>query len=81
MIRQYISLPAGLARMPLTQFALYTALGSGIWVVILALVGYFLGSNQALIHQEIKKISLALIAACAVLVVIYIIIYRKKHHK
>ena len=38
-------------------------------------------SNQALIHQEIKKISLALIAACAVLVVIYIIIYRKKHHK
>ena len=80
-IRQYISLPAGLARMPLTQFALYTALGSGIWVVILALVGYLLGSNQALIHQEIKKISLALIAACAVLVVIYIIIYRKKHHK
>ncbi|MDO4561933.1 MAG: DedA family protein [bacterium] len=80
-IRQYISLPAGLARMPLAQFSFYTALGSGIWVVILALVGYFLGSNQELIHQEVKKISFGLIAACAVLVVIYVVIYRRKQHK
>ncbi|MDO5114723.1 MAG: DedA family protein [Synergistaceae bacterium] len=80
-IRQYISLPAGLARMPLAQFSFYTALGSGIWVVILALAGYFLGSNQELIHQEIKKISLGLIAACAALIVIYIIIYRRKQAK
>ena len=80
-IRPYISLPAGLARMPLAQFSFYTALGSGIWVVILALVGYFLGSNQAMIHQEMRKISLCLIAACAVLIVIYIFIYRRRQHK
>lgn len=77
-IRQYISLPAGLARMPMGQFCLYTALGSGIWVVILALTGYFLGSNQELIHQEIKKISILLIIGCAVLTALYIWRYRKK---
>ena len=78
-IRQYISLPAGLARIPLGPFCTYTALGSGIWVVILALTGYFLGSNQSVIHQEIKKISFILIAMCVVLIALYVWRYRKKN--
>lgn len=77
-IRQYISLPAGLARMPMGQFCLYTGLGSGVWVVILALTGYFLGSNQELIHQEIKKITVILIMGCAILTAIYIWRYKRK---
>ena len=77
-IRQYISLPAGLARMPLPQFCFYTALGSGVWVTILTLLGYFLGSNEALIHEELHKITILLIAGCAVLVVIYAIAYKRK---
>ncbi|NLV82335.1 MAG: DedA family protein [Synergistaceae bacterium] len=80
-IRQYISLPAGLARMPLKQFCLYTALGSGIWVVVLALTGYFLGSNQTLIHQEIKKITFFLLTGCAILIVLYIYRYKNKAEK
>ncbi len=42
-IRQLISLPAGLAGMKFGQFSLYTALGAGIWVVILTVVGAWLG--------------------------------------
>lgn len=80
-LRQYISLPAGLARMPLKQFCLYTALGSGIWVVVLALTGYFLGSNQTLIHQEIKKITFFLLTGCAILIVLYIYRYKNKAEK
>lgn len=42
-IRQLISIPAGLARMPLGTFTFFTGLGAGIWTVLLALAGYGLG--------------------------------------
>jgi len=43
-IRQLISLPAGLSRMPLIRFTLFTSLGAGIWSFILVWIGYYLGS-------------------------------------
>ena len=42
-IRQLISIPAGIARMKLGSFSLFTGLGAGIWTAILALVGFGLG--------------------------------------
>ena len=42
-IRQLISIPAGLARMPLGRFTFFTALGAGIWTAILAGIGWYLG--------------------------------------
>lgn len=46
-IRQLISIPAGLARMPLGSFFLWTGLGAGIWVTILTVIGYQLGRRTA----------------------------------
>lgn len=44
-IRQLISIPAGLARMNLGVFTLFTTLGAGLWNVILATLGYWLASQ------------------------------------
>lgn len=42
-VRQLISIPAGIARMPLWSFTLFTGLGAGIWTAVLAFVGWWLG--------------------------------------
>ena len=71
-IRQYISLPAGLARMNLTRFCVYTTLGAGIWVVILTMLGYWLGANQELISHYLSEITVALCAFCSLFVGVYV---------
>ena len=50
-IRQYISLPAGLARMRLDRFVAYTALGAGIWCGILTAIGWYIGLHAAVLEQ------------------------------
>lgn len=58
-IRQLISIPAGLSRMNLAVFSIYTALGAGIWALILTMLGYFIGENQELINTYLKQITIA----------------------
>lgn len=45
-VRQLISIPAGLARMPLIPFIIYTTLGASIWSAILLSLGYVLGTGE-----------------------------------
>ena len=75
-IRQYISLPAGLAKMNIFRFCLFTTLGAGIWCAILLVVGYFLGSNPD--KQTLLAITIALLAVVAIISVIYIVKQRKR---
>jgi membrane protein DedA with SNARE-associated domain len=42
-IRQLISIPAGIARMPLASFTLWTGLGAGLWCAVLVTIGYSIG--------------------------------------
>ena len=66
-LRHYISLPAGLAKMNLFVFCLYTTLGAALWVVILTLLGYFLGGNEALIKEYLRYLIVALLVCLSLL--------------
>jgi membrane protein DedA with SNARE-associated domain len=77
-VRQYISLPAGLARMNLFVFSLYTSLGAGIWVIILTLLGYFLGGNEDLIKEYLHTIIIVILILLAILAFWY---YKKNKNK
>ncbi len=80
-IRQYISLPAGLARMSLWLFCLFTALGASIWVSILAMLGFLFGNNKELITSKLHFVIYLVCIFCIIIVFGYVIIYRKKRDK
>ncbi len=68
-VRQYISLPAGIGRMKLIAFGVYTFLGAGIWCAVLLALGYFLGENEERIKEYLYLIIAVVMAA--VLIVFY----------
>lgn len=79
-IRQLISIPAGLARMNLKVFTLFTALGAGIWALILTMLGYFIGQNQELIHEYLHEITIGTLITVAVAIGVYYF-YQKNSRK
>jgi membrane protein DedA with SNARE-associated domain len=70
-IRQYISFPAGLAKMDSLKFSAYTILGAFIWVAILTLLGYFIGQNEELVHKYLKEITIITVILVGILLVWY----------
>jgi len=77
-IRQYISMPAGLARMPLGKFSLYTVLGAGIWVTVLALLGYYVGANEDQVAHYLKSATLIALGLIMALSLFYWLRHRNK---
>jgi membrane protein DedA with SNARE-associated domain len=62
-VRHVISVPAGIARMPLRSFVLQTFLGSGLWGGGLMLLGYVLGAQWQEIAQAVKRVDLVIAVA------------------
>ncbi len=80
-VRHYISLPAGLARMNVALFCFYTGLGAGIWVTILTLLGYFFGQNQALLEENLHAITWSLLGLIVFGSFVYVKAFRTKEKK
>ncbi len=81
-IRQYISLPAGLAKMNLWTFSAATALGAGIWVGVLAAAGYWFGRNENMVLENLHRITVITVVFCLVSIVFYWWLkVRRKDHK
>jgi len=68
-VRQLISIPAGFSKMSLKNFTLYTFLGSSIWVIVLAILGYAFGSNKELIAEYYQYISISFVVLSIILVI------------
>lgn len=70
-IRQYISFPAGVIKMDFYRFSLFTGLGAGLWVTILALIGYYVGENEQLVAAWSQRALFWVLLGCIGLIVVY----------
>jgi len=82
-IRHLISIPAGVARMPLARFVSYTAVGAFAWCSVLTGIGYFLGRHEdALRNEEVQHyVSRVLVVLIPLLVVgigAYVLVQRRR---
>ncbi len=64
-VRHFIAFPAGLAKMPLRPFLIYTTLGSGIWMTVLVTLGYYIGENKALLTTYLPLLKLGMLIVLA----------------
>jgi len=76
-VRQLISIPAGLARMQIRDFIIYTLAGAGLWNIILAVIGYFIYDIREQIFPYIEYILYFLGAVF----IIYLIWQTRKNRK
>jgi membrane protein DedA with SNARE-associated domain len=84
-VRQLISIPAGISRMNFLRFSVFTGAGAGIWVVLLTFLGYWFGTTTGgmsygeLVHKG-KDMATAnliwILLACGALMAIYLWVHK-----
>jgi membrane protein DedA with SNARE-associated domain len=72
-IRSLISIPAGVSGMRLLPFAVYTAIGSGVWNVVLVLAGYLLGEQWERVGNYVEPVAIAVVVMVVLLVVWFVV--------
>jgi membrane protein DedA with SNARE-associated domain len=77
-IRHLISIPAGLARMKLRDFILYTFIGAGIWNIILAIIGYYIYDIREKIFPYLTDILILLGVAFVTYLIVKGIVQKRK---
>ncbi len=77
LIRAFVSLPAGVARMPFGRFTVLSLLGSIPWVLALALAGHALGGNWTSVRKDFQYVDYAILALIVVGVA-YVVVRRRR---
>lgn len=75
-VRSFISIPAGVVRMPIVRFTVLTFLGSAIWCFAIAGVGWALGASYERFHHDFAYVEYAVVAAVIVLIAWLILRWR-----
>lgn len=76
-VRQLISLPAGFVRMDFGKFVFFTSLGAGLWVAILAALGYFLGANEEIFSKYYAYVVWGVLAVVSCTVICVLVFKRR----
>jgi membrane protein DedA with SNARE-associated domain len=76
-IRSFISIPAGVFRMPLGRYTVLTLIGSAVWAFALAGVGYGLGKSYETFHHDFRFVDYAVVAAVIAVAVYLVFRWRK----
>ena len=66
-------MPAGVTRMNLTLLTVFTAIGAGLWVVVLTLAGYLLGEHQDRLARYLHALPLVCAGAAILLALLYVL--------
>lgn len=77
-LRHYISFPAGLAKMKLSKFIIYTGLGGGIWMAVLLGLGYYIGENEDLVMAYLPMAKIGVMMLVAVVALFYVVRARRR---
>ncbi|PJI09461.1 MULTISPECIES: DedA family protein [Clostridium] len=80
-IRTFISLPAGIAKMNFAKFAIYTFIGSAIWSTVLVYAGFVMGKNWQVIRSYFHIADYFVAGAIILFIVYSIVVYIKKKKK
>jgi membrane protein DedA with SNARE-associated domain len=78
LVRSFISLPAGIAKMRIGKFLIYTFVGSFIWCTVLSFAGYLLGENWDKIRAVMRPFDPFIVGVVILLIALYI--YRHIKH-
>jgi membrane protein DedA with SNARE-associated domain len=80
-IRTLISLPAGFSEMPLSQFLIYSTLGTLGWVMLLTFAGYLLGENYSEIDEYLAPVSKIVLGTIVIAFAIWLIRHLRRTRK
>jgi len=74
-VRSFVSIPAGVFRVPFGRYVVLTAIGSAIWCFVLAGIGWALGSSYERFHHDFGFVEIAVVAGVLVLIA-YLVLRR-----
>ena len=80
-VRHLISIPAGLAKMDLKKFILYTFLGSALWNTILSALGYYFGENEELLMTYFHELKYVFLVLGEIFILYLVFVKGKKKNK